>query len=302
MGFDASAPIFVRVIIEAELSDEAESDAGRGHCQLESETITSGTLMEIEVLLDPAAGLAADAALAAQIDELGASSAVVRTVGRGRAAMSGCFLTASHVGSQAQKLRRAITSTALFASQPQPQPQTLFVAREGPSGAVAGFLKSGVKHLFYVVRAANASVRSSKPPSRPLRRVFPARLCAQNRRGEYTELDLLCVLDFFVRETHQRSGVGLELFERLLEVRYGKAAAHLDAQQRRLPVTLTKVRCCFKQTHGVGPEQLAYDRPSPKLFAFLNKHCGLTEFVPQPNNFVVFESFFDDVKCEQPER
>lgn len=55
------------------------------------------------------------------------------------------------------------------------------------------------------------------------------------------------------------------------------------------------------KTQQATPEQLAYDRPSPKLLAFLTKHYNLSAFVPQPNNFVVFDAFFD-TKCEQPER
>ncbi len=40
------------------------------------------------------------------------------------------------------------------------------------------------------------------------------------------------------------------------------------------------------------PARLAYDRPSPKLIGFLKKHYGLVEFVPQNNNFVVFNQYF----------
>lgn len=46
------------------------------------------------------------------------------------------------------------------------------------------------------------------------------------------------------------------------------------------------------QAENIEPHQLAYDRPSPKLIAFLRKHCGLTEFFPQPNNFVIFDDYF----------
>lgn len=42
---------------------------------------------------------------------------------------------------------------------------------------------------------------------------------AQNPKGEYSEMDPLCVLDFYVDEAHQRSGIGLQLFQRLLQVR-----------------------------------------------------------------------------------
>jgi alpha-tubulin N-acetyltransferase 1 len=38
--------------------------------------------------------------------------------------------------------------------------------------------------------------------------------------------------------------------------------------------------------------KLAVDFPSPKMLAFLRKHFGLCQFVPQPNKFVVFDAFF----------
>ena len=37
---------------------------------------------------------------------------------------------------------------------------------------------------------------------------------------------------------------------------------------------------------------LGYDRPSPKFIAFLAKHYGLRDYVPQTNNFVVFKQYF----------
>ena len=39
---------------------------------------------------------------------------------------------------------------------------------------------------------------------------------------------------------------------------------------------------------AVKPELLAYDKPSPKLLAFMGKHYGLKNYVPQNNNYVVF--------------
>jgi hypothetical protein len=42
------------------------------------------------------------------------------------------------------------------------------------------------------------------------------------------------------------------------------------------------------------PKLLAYDRPSPKLLGFLKKHYGLNQYVPQNNNFVVFNDYFDN--------
>ena len=39
---------------------------------------------------------------------------------------------------------------------------------------------------------------------------------------------------------------------------------------------------------------LAIDRPSPKFLSFLQKHYNLSATVPQVNNFVIFNGFFQD--------
>jgi len=39
---------------------------------------------------------------------------------------------------------------------------------------------------------------------------------------------------------------------------------------------------------------LSYDRPSPKLLGFLGKHYNLRKYVPQNNNYVVFDDYFGD--------
>jgi len=44
---------------------------------------------------------------------------------------------------------------------------------------------------------------------------------------------------------------------------------------------------------GVLPHKLAYDRPSPKLIGFMAKHFGLKSFMPQNNNYVVFDEYFN---------
>jgi alpha-tubulin N-acetyltransferase 1 len=38
--------------------------------------------------------------------------------------------------------------------------------------------------------------------------------------------------------------------------------------------------------------EVAYDRPSPKLLAFLKKQYGLVKYELQSNKFVVFDTFF----------
>ncbi|CAD8208191.1 unnamed protein product [Paramecium pentaurelia] len=80
--------------------------------------------------------------------------------------------------------------------------------------------------------------------------------------GSIKELQPLCVLDFYVHESVQRMGVGKELFEEMLK------------------------------NEQIKPEKLAYDRPSQKLMGFLNKHYHLNQYVPQNNNFVIFNQYF----------
>ena len=66
--------------------------------------------------------------------------------------------------------------------------------------------------------------------------------------GALREMRPTCVLDFYVHETCQRGGWGRRLFD-----------AFLEAER-------------------VRPAKLAYDRPSPKLIAFLDKHFGLSSY------------------------
>ncbi|CAE7506284.1 unnamed protein product [Symbiodinium necroappetens] len=84
-------------------------------------------------------------------------------------------------------------------------------------------------------------------------------------RNSFQEIEPLCTLDFYVHEKCQRSGFGHQLFSVML------------------------------QLEEIAPEQMGYDRPSPKLLAFLQKHHGLCKHKPQNNNFVVFDAFWDDV-------
>eukprot|EP01013_Petalomonas_cantuscygni_P015641 TRINITY_DN3251_c0_g1_i2.p2 TRINITY_DN3251_c0_g1~~TRINITY_DN3251_c0_g1_i2.p2 ORF type:complete len:195 (-),score=6.95 TRINITY_DN3251_c0_g1_i2:821-1405(-) len=76
------------------------------------------------------------------------------------------------------------------------------------------------------------------------------------------EYSPLCVLDFFVSTTEQRRGVGRALFDYMLA------------------------------REAAAPQRLAYDRPSPKLCAFLAKHFSLAAPIHQTNRFMVFPPFF----------
>lgn len=95
-----------------------------------------------------------------------------------------------------------------------------------------------------------------------LLKVGRKRLFLADERGRLRDCAPLCVLDFYVRAADQRRGVGIQLFNAMLDHMHAHAAA------------------------------LAYDRPSPLLTAFLRKHFGLARAVPQANHFCVFPDLF----------
>ncbi|KAG5885152.1 hypothetical protein JTB14_037601 [Gonioctena quinquepunctata] len=100
-------------------------------------------------------------------------------------------------------------------------------------GAVTGMLKTGSKGLY----------------------VF-------DRDGHHYQVSPPCVLDFYIHESRQRTGLGKKLFEYMLE------------------------------KEQIEPVKLAIDRPSDKFLGFLNKHYSLNSPVKQMNNYVVFDGFF----------
>ena len=93
-------------------------------------------------------------------------------------------------------------------------------------------------------------------------KVGSKKLFLRDRNYNYHEVNALCVLDFYVHESTQRRGIGKQLFDYMLKF------------EKKIPT------------------ELAYDRPSPKLLSFLRKHFGLTDFIQQNNNYVVFDEFF----------
>ncbi|KAA0710632.1 Alpha-tubulin N-acetyltransferase 1 [Triplophysa tibetana] len=141
---------------------------------------------------------------------------------------------------KAQQLPAPITSAAKL----QANRHHLYLLKDGEqnggSAVVVGFLKVGCKKLFLL-----------------------------DQQGAHVETEPLCVLDFYIKETLQRHGYGLELFNFMLK---------------------------HKQ---VEPGQMAYDRPSAKFLSFLDKHYDLKNSVPQVNNFVVFSGFFKSRSAAQ---
>lgn len=121
-------------------------------------------------------------------------------------------------------------------------PQTLYTIRDDKDELV-GILKCGPKHL-----------------------------CYWKQDGTMLELDVLCVLDFFV--SRQRLGIGRRLFDHML------------------------------RDQNCHPARLAYDRPSIKMFPFLSKHYSLVNYVPQPYNVVIFDDYFNTYEgvSQQQER
>ncbi|KAF9418403.1 Alpha-tubulin N-acetyltransferase 1 [Podila epigama] len=82
-----------------------------------------------------------------------------------------------------------------------------------------------------------------------------------DKAGTIHEQEVCCVLDFYIDSSCQRRGHGKLLFDYMLKA------------------------------EAIEPNQIAYDRPSPKLYQFLSKHFGLCRHLPQPNQFAIFEGF-----------
>lgn len=134
--------------------------------------------------------------------------------------------------SLAQGLKSVITTSSRFLASSD---NLLFLLVEG--NAVLGILKTAYRKLFH-----------------------------NDQTGRIHEITPLCVLDFYVHESRQRSGFGKVLYERML--------AHLQ----------------------VRPSQLAIDRPSQKFLSFMRKYYGLSHYIPQNNNFVVYNEYFTKPK------
>ena len=129
--------------------------------------------------------------------------------------------------SKAQKLPQTITTMGRFAGTNQ----RLYIKVSGSK--VEGILKVGERTLFY-----------------------------RDYSGKCKEIEPLCVLDFYVHESIQRTGLGSRIFVKMLE------------------------------HEGVMPNKLAYDRPSQKLLKFLEKNFELKHYVPQNNNYVIYEAYW----------
>ncbi|XP_035224986.1 alpha-tubulin N-acetyltransferase 1-like isoform X2 [Stegodyphus dumicola] len=133
---------------------------------------------------------------------------------------------------KAQGLNSPVTTFKKFLNSHH---QKIYTIRDlAEPRSVIGMLKVGIKRLF---------------------------IC--DELGAQNEVDPICVLDFYIHESKQRSGFGHTLFNAML------------------------------QAEKISPEKLAIDRPTFKSLAFFQKHYELSSPLVQPNHYVIFPGFFN---------
>lgn len=111
------------------------------------------------------------------------------------------------------------------------------------------------RHRLYLAVANNTTISG-------FLKVGEKHLSLYDKTASIHMLDVTCVLDFYVSEKVQRQGIGNKIFSFFLE------------------------------KEKIEPALIAYDRPSPKLRSFLEKHYKLTRGIDQPNSYLVFDGMF----------
>ncbi|XP_042869329.1 alpha-tubulin N-acetyltransferase-like isoform X5 [Penaeus japonicus] len=117
-------------------------------------------------------------------------------------------------------------------------------------------------HFLYLMKERDDSIGQTLVVG--MLKIGRKKLFLLNEEQRTRECAPLCVLDFYIHESRQRRGYGRRLFDYML------------------------------REQNVRPEHMAVDKPSDKFLAFLRKHYGLSRTIPQINNFVVFDAFFQD--------
>ncbi|KAI9199396.1 touch receptor neuron protein Mec-17-domain-containing protein [Polychytrium aggregatum] len=162
---------------------------------------------------------------------------------------------------QAQGLRAPVTTLTKFH---QSTHQRLYIMKEDPPPEPrrweedGGLMDSGVSigGLDYSTSGPNhGSVIVG------MLKVGPKNLFVMDANNRQLQVTPLCVLDFYIHESFQRRGYGKRLFDFMMTMENCTAAS------------------------------LAYDKPSPKLLSFVKKYYGLSEFLPQNNNFILFREY-----------
>ena len=95
-----------------------------------------------------------------------------------------------------------------------------------------------------------------------------------SKKGIVKDFSPYCLLDFYVLDTKQRSGIGIKLFNQMLQ----ECSNHTTTSSN------------YSIINDAG--NWAYDRPSPKLLPFLKKHFHLNDPDLQPNKYVIFRDHF----------
>ncbi|XP_033732009.1 alpha-tubulin N-acetyltransferase 1-like isoform X1 [Pecten maximus] len=134
---------------------------------------------------------------------------------------------------------------------------------QGLHGTITGGRKLQLSdHTLYLMKDSNNN-NNGAGAAVGILKIGHKKLFVYDRNGGVHELEPICVLDFYVHESRQRMGCGRKLFDYML------------------------------RDMNVKPQHLAIDKPSFKFSQFLNKHYNLKAEIPQVNNFVVFEGFFN---------
>lgn len=94
-------------------------------------------------------------------------------------------------------------------------------------------------------------------------RVGKRHMKIKDEKNNYSDDHPLCVIDFYVPKQYERQGVGKAIFDKMLY---------------------------FEK---VQPGELCYDRLTPKMIKFLNKHFALKEYIIQNNGFSVYMNYFE---------
>ena len=93
-----------------------------------------------------------------------------------------------------------------------------------------------------------------------------------HKNGKVTQSSPVCLLDFYVDDSMQRNGLGIALFRQMLN-------------------TLSTDSSLSSMSSPITPKDIAYDRPSPKLIAFMRKHYDMINPDLQPNRFAIYDGF-----------
>lgn len=171
---------------------------------------------------------------------------------------------------RAQNLPRPITNDSKLSANSD---QRLYYAYERRTNDPIGFIKVGLRQLFLVPpRIASFRPTHAYPAalySGPSYSSLPKQSNGRDiivHPSDFLETNPLCVLDFYVRQSHRRQGIGKLLFEIMM------------------------------REEGVPhPSLLAFDRPSVYLRNFLSRHYSLAAFQPQTCNMILYDEFYNQI-------